>query len=59
VILSIIPWNFPFWQALRFAIPALTVGNVSILRHSNNVPLCYWAIEEVFKLAGFPEMSLG
>ncbi len=55
VILSVMPWNFPFWQALRFAIPALTVGNVSILRHSNSVPMCAMAIEGAFKAAGFPE----
>lgn len=54
-ILSIMPWNFPFWQALRFGIPALTVGNVSILRHSNSVPMCSLAIEEAFTNAGFPE----
>lgn len=54
-ILSIMPWNFPFWQALRFAIPALTVGNVSVLRHSNSVPMCAMAIEEAFGNAGFPE----
>ncbi len=54
-VLSIMPWNFPFWQALRFAIPALTVGNVSILRHSSDVPMCALAIEESFKEAGFPE----
>lgn len=49
------PWNFPFWQALRCAIPALTVGNVCVLRHSNSVPICALAIEEAFKLAGFPD----
>lgn len=55
IILSIMPWNFPYWQALRFAIPALVVGNVSILRHSSNVPMCALAIEESFKEAGFPK----
>jgi len=55
VILSIMPWNFPFWQALRFGIPALIAGNISILRHSNMVPMCALAIEEAFKLVGFPE----
>jgi succinate-semialdehyde dehydrogenase/glutarate-semialdehyde dehydrogenase len=54
VILSIMPWNFPFWQALRFGIPALTAGNVSILRHSNSVPICAMAIESAFASAGFP-----
>ena len=55
VILSVMPWNFPFWQAMRFAIPALAVGNVSILRHSNVCPGSALAIQEAFEEAGFPE----
>ena len=55
VILSIMPWNFPFWQALRFAIPTMIAGNVTILKHSNNVPECSLAIESAFDIAGFPE----
>lgn len=55
VVLSIMPWNFPFWQAMRFGIPALTMGNVSVLRHSNVCPMSAMAIEESFRLAGFPE----
>jgi len=54
-VLAVMPWNFPFWQALRCAIPALTVGNTCILRHSNSVPMCAVAIEDAFKQAGFPE----
>ncbi|MBI5391322.1 NAD-dependent succinate-semialdehyde dehydrogenase [Candidatus Woesearchaeota archaeon] len=55
VIVSIMPWNFPFWQALRFAIPTMMAGNVTILKHSNLVPGCALAIESAFREAGFPE----
>jgi succinate-semialdehyde dehydrogenase/glutarate-semialdehyde dehydrogenase len=55
VILSIMPWNYPFWQALRFAVPAVAAGNTSILKHASNVPQCAFAIEEAFKEADFPE----
>ncbi len=55
VILSIMPWNFPFWQALRFAIPTTLAGNVSILKHSNTVPGCAMAIRFAFMKAGFPK----
>ena len=55
VILSIMPWNFPFWQAFRFGIPTLIAGNVSILKHSNVVPQCALAIQEIFIQAGFPQ----
>jgi succinate-semialdehyde dehydrogenase/glutarate-semialdehyde dehydrogenase len=55
VVLSVMPWNFPFWQPLRFGIPALLAGNVSVLRHSNIVPGCALAIERAFAEAGFPD----
>src|SRR3989338_5332030 len=55
VVLSIMPWNFPFWQAMRFGIPALCAGNTSVLRHSNVVPMCSQAIADSFKEAGFPD----
>lgn len=55
VVLAVMPWNFPLFQVIRFAAPALTAGNAAILKHASNVTGCAIAIDEMIVEAGFPD----
>jgi len=58
VILAVMPWNYPIWQVIRFAAPALMAGNTGVLKHASNVPQAADYLDTIFERGGFPKGSL-
>ena len=55
MVFAVMPWNLPFWQVLRFAIPTVLAGNTVLVKHADSVQGCAWALEQLIRDAGAPD----